>query len=124
MGSLITVVSKNGIGIFDVAIVMLEALEHRGSDAFGVGSSLSAVSKPTLSELQEVGFDSPIMMGHGLAGNLFNDKNQPIKERDFTIIFEGQVYPIPQESSVSFVVEELRNIKGMKNGDKRWRRHE
>ena len=115
MGSLITVVSKNGIGIFDVAIVMLEALEHRGSDAFGVGSSLSAVSKPTLSELQEVGFDSPIMMGHGLAGNLFNDKNQPIKERDFTIIFEGQVYPIPQESSVSFVVEELRNIKGMKN---------
>lgn len=115
MGSLVAVVSRRGRDIFDRATDMLEALEHRGSDAFGIASSFSLVSGPTLINVREAGFSSPGLIGHGLARNSSTNTSQPMRGRDFTLVFEGQVFPIPQEGSVNLVVEELSNIKGIRN---------
>lgn len=115
MGSLVVVVSKRGKGVFDKAVAMLEALKHRGSDAFGIASSSSLVSGPTLINIRKAGFNSTSLIGHGLARNSSTNTSQPLRARDFTLVFEGQVFPIPQEGSANLVVEELRNIEGIRH---------
>lgn len=115
MGSLVAVVNRKGKDVFDRATAMLEALKHRGSDAFGIASSSSLVSGPTPINIREAGFNSPGLIGHGLARNSSTNTSQPVRARDFALVFEGQVFPIPQEGSVNLVEEELRNIEGIRN---------
>lgn len=115
MGSLVAVVSRKRKNVFDRVATMLEALKHRGSDAFGIASSSCLVSGSTLTNIREAAFNSPSLIGHGLARNSSTKTSQPVRTRDFTLVFEGQVFPIPQEGSVNLIKEELRNIEGIKN---------
>lgn len=115
MGSLVTAVSKNSLDVFEEVYVMLKTLEHRGSDAFGIGSHLTLTQNITLDKLRETPIDASALIGHNLAKRLPNDVVQPVKEKKFTFVFEGRIFPAQPEGSVRYIGEEIKGnskIKG------------
>jgi asparagine synthase (glutamine-hydrolysing) len=109
MGSLVAAVSKNSLDVFEEVYVMLKSLEHRGSDAFGIGSSTALTQNITLKKLQEIQINAPTLIGHNLAKRLPNDTAQPVKDNELTFVFEGRIFPSQPEGAVRYIGEEIRN---------------
>jgi len=111
MGALIAAVDKNGSNVFNTAVTMLESLSHRGFDAFGIASPQKIVIKRTVQELQKESISSNTLIGHNFAKNLPRDKAQPVKCRDFTLVFEGRLFPAPAKSEVESIVEKFQSVE-------------
>jgi asparagine synthase (glutamine-hydrolysing) len=109
MGSIVAAVSKNSPSVFDEVYTMLKSLEHRGSDAFGIGSSRLLIKEPTLDKLSKPTVSSPSLIAHGLTKLLPHDIAQPIKVGDSLLVFEGRGYPSSTEGSIRQVSEEIRD---------------
>ncbi len=115
MGSLVSVVSKKSLDVSKEAYIMLKSLEHRGSDTFGIGSPFFLTQDTSIDKLKETPNDSPNLLGHAFTKKFPNDIAQPVKDKEFAFVFEGQVFPTPPEGSTIHVLEEIKNSKGIKN---------
>ncbi|MDH5447600.1 MAG: asparagine synthetase B [Candidatus Bathyarchaeota archaeon] len=111
MGALIAAVDKKDSNISDAAITMLEMLSHRGSDAFGIASPHRTSIKSTVEELQKEHIDSNALIGHNFGKTLSKDKAQPVQNRDFTLVFEGRLFPAPAKNEAEYVINKLINVE-------------
>ncbi|UCH32784.1 MAG: asparagine synthetase B, partial [Candidatus Bathyarchaeota archaeon] len=90
---------------------MMDTLSHRGSDAFGISlSPHKSTIKRSLSGLRKEESKSHVVIGHNFSQMLLSDKAQPIHNDDFTLVFDGQLYPSPREKAADFVAQEIANI--------------
>ena len=112
MGALVAAVDKRGTDISFLATVMLETLRHRGSDAFGIASPNRVIETTDVKELRRKEVGSSAAIGHCLSKILPRDRIQPVQTEDFSLIFEGRLFPAPEASEAECVVERLSRVKG------------
>ncbi len=111
MGALMAVVHKKSADASELIVMMLEALSHRGSDSFGVASPHRATIRETVKELQKECAGSDILIGQNFAKILVRDTPQPVCRADFSLVFEGRVFPPPDDNEGILAAEMLMNFE-------------
>lgn len=112
MGALIAVVGKAHENTFAAATAMLNALNHRGSDSFGIASSGEIIMKKTLKELRSECISSTALIGHNYVKLLPRDKAQPVQNGSSTFVFEGRLFPALAESEACFAARRVSTESG------------
>jgi asparagine synthase (glutamine-hydrolysing) len=110
MGALVAVVNKKGENAVPTVFIMLRELMHRGKDAHGIATSYSATTAETVEELDVENVNSSIVLGHNLSRLLPRDQPQPVQGENFTVVFEGRVFPSPNLPKVPEVKEIVRKL--------------
>jgi asparagine synthase (glutamine-hydrolysing) len=109
MGALAAVINKKGEDAKEEAVAMLETLEGKGTEAFGIASSNEMKIEKSLDALLKIDISSPIVIGHVFSKVLATDKPQPIDSGNAMLVFEGRFYPIVNGvSDAETVAEKLR----------------
>ncbi|MBT8172275.1 hypothetical protein KJN74_05335, partial [Candidatus Bathyarchaeota archaeon] len=101
MGALVAAVNKNGENVVPEVFSMLQELRHRGDNSHGIAIADSVSITPTLEESNFKNLISNIALGHNLSFILPHDSSQPIQGPDFTVVFEGRMFPIPNRPDCS-----------------------
>jgi asparagine synthase (glutamine-hydrolysing) len=94
MGKLVAVLSKKGENVIRTAVAMVEALESKGSEAFGIASPTSIKTEESFGALQKWNMKSSIAIGYAFSRVLTKDKPQPLRLKDATMVFDGRIYPV------------------------------
>ena len=111
MGSFIAIVSKNRTEVLEEALTMLNELSHRGKSTFGVADHENATIRNTIQELRNANIHSDKLIGHSFSRTLPRDEAQPIRNRDFCLVFEGRIFPAPPESEPTFVSKSIESTE-------------
>jgi glutamine phosphoribosylpyrophosphate amidotransferase len=109
MGALAAVVDKRGRNVASLAIAMLDALSHRGSDAYGLASSHEAAIASSTSELRKADVKANGLVGYNLAKILPHDEAQPLQEGDSALAFDGRIFPAPAEGKIQYAQQKLKD---------------
>jgi asparagine synthase (glutamine-hydrolysing) len=111
MGALSAVVDKRGTNVINPALTLLETLNHRGSDAFGIASSHKAAVAHSTDELRQSDIGSNTLIGYSLAKVVPQDKAQPIQKDGSALAFDGRIFPAPAKGQIQFAWEKLKGDK-------------
>ena len=111
MGALIAAVNKKDANVSNPILTMLETLSHRGSDSFGVASAHETTIAKTVEELRKEFIDSNALIGHNFVKILSRDTSQPIQKGDFSLVFEGRLFPPPSKNEGKLVAEMLMSLE-------------
>ena len=96
MGALVAAVNKKGNNVVRRVVIMLKELNHRGKDAHGVATQKSATVASTIETLNIQNCNSNVALGHNLSRILPRDQPQPVRTKDFIVVFEGRLFPFPK----------------------------
>lgn len=108
MGALAAVVDKRGNDVASLTIAMLDALDHRGSDAFGLASSHETAIAPSTYELRKADVNADRLVGYNLAKILPHDEAQPLQEGDSALAFDGRIFPAPAKGQIQYAQQKLK----------------
>lgn len=97
MGALVAVLSKKDENVTRTAVAMVEALESKGSEAYGIASSTTIKTEESFEALQKLNMNSSIAVGYAFSRILPKDKPQPLKLKDAAMVFDGRIYPFDAE---------------------------
>jgi asparagine synthase (glutamine-hydrolysing) len=97
MGTLVAVVSKKDENVTRTAVAMVEALESKSSEAYGIASPMIIKTEESFETLQKLNMNSPIVVGYTFSRILPKDKPQPLRLKDATMVFDGRIYPVDAE---------------------------
>ena len=113
MGALAAVLSKKGENAAGAAVAMVEAMNPKGSDAYGIASPTTIKTEDSLEILKRTNLESSTVVGYAFFRILPKDKPQPLKLKGAAMVFEGRLYPSnPSESDVDIVAKKLeRNLE-------------
>jgi asparagine synthase (glutamine-hydrolysing) len=98
MGALVAVVQKGEPTAASTVSVMLKELAHRGKDAYGIASAKQQTLSDSLEKLNPEKTRSNIALGYIFSKILPTDTPQLITTENFTLAFEGRIYP-PQKTA-------------------------
>ena len=107
MGALVAAINKKGENSVPTVVAMLKELTHRGVDAHGVSTPNSVAIAESIEKIATENINSSIVLGHNLSRFCLRDKPQPILGEDFTLVFEGRLFPQTNLSEVDKVVKML-----------------
>jgi asparagine synthase (glutamine-hydrolysing) len=110
MGALVAAVNKKGKDVVRRVAVMLKELNHRGKDCHGVATQKSATTASTIETLAIQNCNSNVALGHNLSCILPRDQPQPIHAKDFSVVFEGRLFPfrkVPEEPETTEIIRKL-----------------
>jgi asparagine synthase (glutamine-hydrolysing) len=110
MGALVAAVNKTGENIVPRVATMLKELTHRGKDAHGIATPNSITIAKSIDELVFEDCSSNIALGHNLSRILPRDLPQPVQIRDFSVVFEGRLFPLPEMPEVTEIIRRLVSI--------------
>jgi asparagine synthase (glutamine-hydrolysing) len=109
MGTLVAVLSKKGENVTRAAVAMIEALEPKGSEAYGIASPTTIKTEESLETLQKLNIGSSTAVGFAFSRILPKDKPQPWKLKDAAMVFDGRIYPDDAEKpDAEIVAKKLR----------------
>lgn len=108
MGALAAAVSKTGENIVPKVAVMIKELIHRGDEYHGIATPNSVLLSKAIDEIRIDNLDSNVSLGHNLSCTLLRDHPQPIQCKDFSLIFEGRLFPFSGVSEYDEVKEKLK----------------
>ena len=108
MGAIVAAVSKKDENVVPKVIVMLEELIHRGIDAHGIAAPNLAIVAKSIEELVSENVESGTALGHNLSRIHLRDRPQPVQGEDFSLVFEGRLFPPPNTSEVDEIMERLK----------------
>ena len=113
MGGVAALISRDGCDVTPRMFRMLEALKHRGREAYGVatGEALRIGKSPSelLGELEPSG----VAVGYCLSKITQEDEPQPIRDGEVTLVFDGRVF---KPEGISGPRELLKLLKGEPEG--------
>jgi len=109
MGAIVAAVNKKGENAVPEVVAMLKELKHRGVDAHGVATPTSAVTAKSIEEIAIQDISSSVALGHNLSRILPRDRPQPAQGDDFTLVFEGRLFPSTSLPDVDEVMEMLES---------------
>jgi len=95
MGALVAAVNRKGENVVPMVVAMLRELKHRGNDCHGIATPASITTATTIEELNLKNCVSSIALGHNLSCILPRDQHQPVQGENFTVVFEGRLFPSP-----------------------------
>ena len=94
MGTLVAVLSKKDENVTRVAVAMIEALESKGSEAYGIASPTTINTEQSLEILHKTNIESSTAVGYAFSRVLPKDRPQPLKLKDAAMVFDGRLYPV------------------------------
>jgi asparagine synthase (glutamine-hydrolysing) len=109
MGALVMVFGKRNASAFDKAISMLEALSHRGCESSGIASAHRVIIRRNIEELKKEKMSSRVLIGYNLAKHTGKEAAQPIQTEDFSLVFDGHLYPSPEEGEMRYMIEKIKD---------------
>ncbi|MFP3985397.1 MAG: asparagine synthase-related protein [Candidatus Bathyarchaeia archaeon] len=112
MGAMLGIVDKKGRDVSDTAFMMLDLMSHRGSEAFGVASPRRTVKRTALERLQKENMASHSVIGYNFAKISSRDRAQPIQSLDFSVVFDGRLFPPREKCEAEFFLENLLKPRG------------
>lgn len=108
MRAIVAVLDKKGEHAVQNVAVMLEALKHKGADAFTIASSDHLQIKTGLEQLQTRDFKASAAVGHVFVKVLDQDKPQPITLEKAAAVFDGRIYQ-PPTTDLNSIADRLGN---------------
>lgn len=107
LGALVAALNKKGKDVVRRVTVMLKELNHRGRDAHGVATRRSATTAGTVETLDISNCNSTVALGHNLSRILPWDQSQPVQAKDFTLVFEGRLFPYNEVPEPTQIIQKL-----------------
>jgi asparagine synthase (glutamine-hydrolysing) len=101
MGTIVAVKHKKDGDATETVLAMLNALATKSIEAYGIASSTTIEIKNSFQQLQNRKIGSSTVVGYAFSRILKQDKPQPLKSNDVTIVFDGRVFPAGKRSSDS-----------------------
>jgi asparagine synthase (glutamine-hydrolysing) len=111
MGALVAAVNKEGKDVVRQLTVMMKALNHRGKDAHGVAIQKTTTTADTIETLAIQNYNSNVAIGHNLSRILPRDQPQPVQGKDFTLVFEGRLFPFRKVPEMPEITEIIRKLE-------------
>jgi len=117
MGALVAAVNKAGENVVPTVVSMLRELKHRGNSGHGVATPDLATSAKTFEQLDVSNLSSRVALGHNLSCILPRDQPQPVQGEGFTVVFEGRLFPSPNQPDLPEVngIVEMLGSNPMRN---------
>ena len=107
MGAIVAAVKKKGENAVPTALSMLKQLEHRGTDAHGIGTPNSARRANSIEQTIIKDMSSNVALGHNLSRILPEDRPQPVSGANFTLAFDGRLFPPSSVSDIDAILTML-----------------
>ncbi|MEM2912234.1 MAG: asparagine synthetase B [Candidatus Bathyarchaeia archaeon] len=95
MRAIVGVLDKKGENAAQKVVAMLEALKHKGADAFTVASSDHLQIKTSLEQMQSLDFKTSVALGHVFLKVLAQEKPQLLMLKKARAVFDGRIYQPP-----------------------------
>jgi asparagine synthase (glutamine-hydrolysing) len=107
LGAIVAVVNKRGENAVPIVFSMLKQLRHRGADACGVATPSSIRMADSIEQMTNKNMSSDVALGHNLSRILPEDRPQPVLGKNFTLAFEGRLFPPSAVSDIDVILEML-----------------
>jgi len=106
LGALVAALSREGRDAVSKVAKMMETLQHRGNEAYGVAIRDYVRTGSSLREAAS-GLESPVAVGHVLSRVLREDRPQPVQHGTVKLVFEGRFYQLREEGSVEVALKKF-----------------
>jgi asparagine synthase (glutamine-hydrolysing) len=107
MGALVAAVNKKGKDVCRRVAVMLKEMNHRGKDCHGVATQKTATTAGTIETLPIQNCNSNVAIGHNLSRILPRDQPQPVHAEDFSLVFDGRLFPYNKVPETTEIIQRL-----------------
>lgn len=107
MGAIAAAVKKKGENAIPRVLSMLKQLKKRGADAHGVATPNSTRTANSIEQITIKNMTSDVALGHNLSHILPEDRPQPVLGKNFTLAFEGRLFPPSAVSAIDVILEML-----------------
>jgi len=107
LGAIAAVVKRKGENAVPTVLSMLKRLEHRGTDAHGVATPNLTRTANSIEQVTIKGMSSNVALGHNLSRILLEDRQQPVLGANFTLAFDGRLFPASSVSAIDAILSML-----------------
>ena len=104
MGAIAVAVKKRGENAVPTVLFMLKRLKHRGPDGHGVATPNSTRIANSIEQLSIKNMSSNVALGHNLSRILPEDHPQPVLGANFTLAFNGRLFPPSSVSDIDVIL--------------------
>jgi len=108
MGAMVAAVNRRGENAVPHVVAMLKELTHRGADAHGIATPNSVRISESLDNLMIERIYSDVVLGYNFSSLLPKDSPQPVLCDNFSLVFEGRLFPPPRTSETDEILEMLK----------------
>jgi len=107
LGAIAAAVKRKGENAVPTVLSMLKRLKHRGTDAHGVATPNLTRTANSIEQITIIGMSSNGALGHNLSRILLEDRPQPVLGADFTLAFDGRLFPASSVSDIDAILSML-----------------
>jgi asparagine synthase (glutamine-hydrolysing) len=108
LGAIAAIMEKENQNAANAVFTMIKELSHRGRDAYGLASAKQQISAKSLEKLNPESVRSNIAIGHAFCKILQQDTPQLLQTNDFSLAFEGRIYPHSEDANTTKIGEKLK----------------
>jgi asparagine synthase (glutamine-hydrolysing) len=107
LGALAAAIKRKGENAVPTVLSMLKRLKHRGTDAHGVATPDLTRTANSIEQVTIKGMSSNVALGHNLSRILLEDRQQPVLGANFTLAFDGRLFPASSVSAIDAILSML-----------------
>jgi len=107
LGAIAAAVKRKGENAVPTVLSMLKWLRHRGTDAHGVATPNATRTANSIEQVTIKGMSSNVALGHNLSRILPEDRPQPVLGANFTLAFNGRLFPPTSVSDIDAILTTL-----------------
>jgi asparagine synthase (glutamine-hydrolysing) len=108
LGAIAALVKKENQDASDAVLTMIEELSHRGKDGYGLASTKQHIHARSIDKLNPEMIRSNIIIGYVFGKIIQNDIPQLVQTNDFSLAFEGRIFPYSEDSNPAKIGEKLK----------------
>jgi len=107
LAAIAAAVKRKGENAVPTVLSMLKRLKHRGTDAHGVATPNVTRTANSIKQITIKSMSSNVALGHNLSRILLEDRPQPVLGADFTLAFDGRLFPASSVSAIDAILTTL-----------------
>jgi len=107
LGAIAAALKKRGENAVPTVLSMLKRLRHRGTDAHGAATPNSTRTANSIDQIPIKNMSSNVALGHNLSHILPEDRPQPVLGANFTLAFNGRLFPPSSRSDIDAILTML-----------------
>jgi asparagine synthase (glutamine-hydrolysing) len=108
LGAIAAIVQKENQNAAYAVFTMIRELSHRGKDAYGLAFAKQQTFAKSIEKLKPENIRSNIALGYVFGKILQQDTPQLLQTNDFSLAFEGRIYPYSEDADTTKIGEKLK----------------
>jgi asparagine synthase (glutamine-hydrolysing) len=101
-------VKKENQDAADAVFTMIKELSHRGKDGYGLASAKRQIRAKSIDKLNPEMIGSNMIIGYVFGKIIQNDTPQLVQTNDFSLAFEGRIFPCSEDANPTKIGEKLK----------------